>query len=255
LSDCTTAPRNGLPSGCYPLDAYYKDSETGEQLRLIKNRRPKRRDNATMTIENVIGRIRPRRKVQGIAAALLPFETDGRIAGEAFRQHLKATHRAGLMNAVNMDTGYVNYLTDDKKKLVLGWTREALGANVPFVAGAYIEGQEGNVVSLYRRQMDQIAEFGGIPIIFQTARAHAMSAREKVNMYRDAARGFPAVLAFELSPVFAPNGEMFDADTVRGLMGSRGLRIESFKPMTGADFSPMFRRKMGESCRKFIGDI
>jgi 2,4-dienoyl-CoA reductase-like NADH-dependent reductase (Old Yellow Enzyme family) len=39
LSDCTTAPRNGLPSGCYPLDAYYKDSETGEQLRVIKNRR------------------------------------------------------------------------------------------------------------------------------------------------------------------------------------------------------------------------
>jgi NADPH2 dehydrogenase len=24
FSDCTTAPRNGLPSGCYPLDAFYK---------------------------------------------------------------------------------------------------------------------------------------------------------------------------------------------------------------------------------------
>jgi hypothetical protein len=31
--------RLGLPSGCYPLDAYYKDSDTGEQLRVIKNRR------------------------------------------------------------------------------------------------------------------------------------------------------------------------------------------------------------------------
>src|SRR5579859_7861115 len=26
FSDCTTAPRNGLPSGCYPLDGYYKKS-------------------------------------------------------------------------------------------------------------------------------------------------------------------------------------------------------------------------------------
>jgi NADPH2 dehydrogenase len=38
FSDCTTAPRNGLPSGCYPLDAYYKQSEAGARLRQIKKR-------------------------------------------------------------------------------------------------------------------------------------------------------------------------------------------------------------------------
>lgn len=38
FSDCTTAPRNGLPSGCYPLDAYYKNSEEGAQLKQIKSR-------------------------------------------------------------------------------------------------------------------------------------------------------------------------------------------------------------------------
>ena len=26
FSDCTTAPRSGLVSGCYPLDPFYKDS-------------------------------------------------------------------------------------------------------------------------------------------------------------------------------------------------------------------------------------
>jgi 2,4-dienoyl-CoA reductase-like NADH-dependent reductase (Old Yellow Enzyme family) len=36
FSDCTTAPRKGLPSGCYPLDAHYKTSESGERLREIK---------------------------------------------------------------------------------------------------------------------------------------------------------------------------------------------------------------------------
>ena len=37
FSDCTTAPRNGLPSGCYPLDPHYKESGDGAQLKQIKN--------------------------------------------------------------------------------------------------------------------------------------------------------------------------------------------------------------------------
>jgi NADPH2 dehydrogenase len=36
FSDCTTAPRNGLPSGCYPLDSYYKTSEFAERLSSLK---------------------------------------------------------------------------------------------------------------------------------------------------------------------------------------------------------------------------
>ncbi len=36
FSDCTTAPRNGLVSGCYPLDEYYKQSDAATQLKEIK---------------------------------------------------------------------------------------------------------------------------------------------------------------------------------------------------------------------------
>ena len=36
FSDCTTAPRNGLPSGCYPLDQHYKQSSSGVELKRIK---------------------------------------------------------------------------------------------------------------------------------------------------------------------------------------------------------------------------
>ena len=36
FSDCTTAPRNGLPSGCYPLDPFYKGSEEAVRLAAIK---------------------------------------------------------------------------------------------------------------------------------------------------------------------------------------------------------------------------
>jgi dihydrodipicolinate synthase/N-acetylneuraminate lyase len=171
-----------------------------------------------MNLESLIERRKLRRKVQGIAAALLPFEPDGRIAVEAFQRHLVATQRAGLMNAVNMDTGYVNYLSDTEKQDVLRWTRDALGKDVAFVAGAYIEGQSGDTVLLYRREMERIAEFGGIPIVFQTARLHGKSPAEKAAVYREICCGFPRVLGFELGPMFAPNGEIFDEETVRRLM-------------------------------------
>ncbi len=36
FSDCTTGPRHGLVSGCYPLDDYYKQLPDAEQLRSVK---------------------------------------------------------------------------------------------------------------------------------------------------------------------------------------------------------------------------
>jgi len=36
FSDCTTGPRNGLVSGCFPLDPFYKGHPQGEQLKSIK---------------------------------------------------------------------------------------------------------------------------------------------------------------------------------------------------------------------------
>ncbi len=171
-----------------------------------------------MKISSIVQRQRPGRKVQGIAAALLPFEADGRIAVEAFQNHLRATQRCGLINAVNMDTGYVNYLSEGEKLDVLRWTREALGKDAPFVGGAYIEGQTGDIVELYRKQMDAIVAHGGIPILFQTSRLHGKSSSEKASIYAEVCRGYPHVLAFELGQMFAPNGEIFDEETFRRLM-------------------------------------
>ena len=36
FSDCTTAPRNGLVSGCYPLDKFYAGRPEATQLKAIK---------------------------------------------------------------------------------------------------------------------------------------------------------------------------------------------------------------------------
>jgi dihydrodipicolinate synthase/N-acetylneuraminate lyase len=172
-----------------------------------------------MTVEELLKRQQPKRKVQGIAAALLPYEPDGRVAVDAFAKQLTSTHRAGLMNAVNMDTGYVNYLSDAEKQEVLDWTRQALGNDVPFVAGAYIENQAGDdTILLYRRQIDIIVRFGGIPILFQTARLHGKPPARIAEVHRDICRDYPHVLAFELGPMFAPNGEIWNSETIQRLM-------------------------------------
>lgn len=36
FSDCTTAPRHGMVSGCYPLDDFYKERPENERLLEIK---------------------------------------------------------------------------------------------------------------------------------------------------------------------------------------------------------------------------
>jgi 4-hydroxy-tetrahydrodipicolinate synthase len=188
-----------------------------------------------MKIGSIVQRQQLGRKVQSIAAALLPFEADGRIAVDAFQKHVGTTHRAGLMNAVNMDTGYVNYLSDSEKLEVLQWTREVLGKEAPFVAGAYIEGQTGGIVELYRRQIDNIASFGGIPILFQTSRLHGKSSAEKAAAYEAVCRGYSHVLAFELGSMFAPNGEIFDEETFRRLMDIpeiKGIKHSSLDRLT-----------------------
>lgn len=171
-----------------------------------------------MKIEAIIRRQKLGRKIEGIAAGLLPFDRDGKIAVEVFQNHLRATQSAGLTNAVNMDTGYVNYLGDSEKLEVLRWAREAIGKDAPLVAGAYIEGQAGDIVALYRKQMDTIVEYGGIPILFQTSRMHGKSSAEKAALYQEICRGYADVLAFELGSMFAPNGEIFETEMVRRLL-------------------------------------
>jgi 4-hydroxy-tetrahydrodipicolinate synthase len=191
-----------------------------------------------MNINSLMERRIFRRKVQGIAAALLPFELDGQVSVEAFQRHLADTHRAGLMNAVNMDTGYVNYLDDAERQDVLRWTRDALGKDVPFVAGAYIEGKSGEIAALYRRQMDAIVSYGATPILFQTSRLHGKTPREKVAAYQEAARGYSNVLAFELGNMFAPNGEIFDQETFLRLLDIpeiKGLKHSSLDRLMELD--------------------
>src|SRR5260370_4407719 len=108
-----------------------------------------------------------------------------------------------------MDTGDVNLLTETEKEDILCWTRDGLGEAEMFVAGAYIENQQGDVVTLYRQQLDSIVGYGALPILFQTARLHGKSTKEKISTYQPICKDYPQVLAFELSPKFALKLEIF----------------------------------------------
>src|SRR5260370_443130 len=77
------------------------------------------------------------------------------------------------MNAVNMDTGYVNYLSDSERQDVLCWTREALGAGVPFVAGGLVRGGSRGGLCFFRKEKDGNFRFRGLSPLFQKNPLHS----------------------------------------------------------------------------------
>jgi 4-hydroxy-tetrahydrodipicolinate synthase len=164
------------------------------------------------------------RVTTGYAACLLPFEKDGSISRDSFQAAMERTTAAGLGCAVNMDTGYANYLEMEDRNLILELTRETIAGRRDFIAGAFVEGLPGDLVGLYRSQMDQIVAFGGTPILFQTTRFHSWKPSEIVDLYAKVCEGYESVIGFELGPMFAPNGMIFDEETIRGLMGIPALK-------------------------------
>lgn len=164
------------------------------------------------------------RKVTGYAACLLPFNSDGSIATESFQAAVSRTTDAGLGCAVNMDTGYANYLEASERLLILKLTNETIAGRRDFVAGAFVEGLEGDLVDLYRTQMDEIVAHGGTPILFQTTRFHSWKPSEIIDLYTSVCQGYESVIGFELGSMFAPNGMIYDEETIRGLMQIPSLK-------------------------------
>ena len=155
-----------------------------------------------MKVADYLERKRPGRHVEGLAACLLPFEDNGEIAGKAFREAIERTAEAGLGCAVNMDTGYANYISPSERTEVLKWTIATLGDGQDFAAGAFVEGREGELEELYRREMDEIASHGGTPVIFQTTRFHDWEPQRIIDLYTSICEPYPKVIAFELGQVF-----------------------------------------------------
>ncbi len=164
-----------------------------------------------------LARLQPR-PVHGISAVLLPYTLDGRPHWKAFERHLCRSRAAGLEVAVNMDTGFVDLLTPDERCQVLDVARAALGGDAVFYAGAFPEPGAADLVASYHRAMSAIESRGGIPVVVQSAAMHGCGAAEKAALYARVVEGAERCLLFELSPVFAVHGEIWDDDTFARLL-------------------------------------
>lgn len=143
--------------------------------------------------------LRPGRTITGMSAILLPHLSPTEPDWTALEAHVARTAGAGLTPAVNMDTGFVHLLSPAQRAEVISRTH-SLG--VDFVAGAFdLAGVEA------------VQALGGTPVIFPSeATLDLVPAYERVAAVAD------RFIGFELSPVFHPDGRIWDLDTYRAVL-------------------------------------
>ena len=163
--------------------------------------------------------LKPRRKIVGMSAILLPFLSSGEIDWDSFRNHVKRTVDAGLTPAVNMDTGYANLIDQSTREVALKVTQEVVGAG-EYVAGAYVGDHSGASFEFnaYAAQIEAIHKFHGTPIIFQSYGLAHQPDDAIASSYASIAGLCDRFLAFELGTMFAPFGKVYSLDVYAELM-------------------------------------
>jgi len=156
--------------------------------------------------------------VHAISAVLLPYTPAGAIDWDAFERLVVRTRAAGLDVAVNMDTGFGDLLADGERGAVLDATRRVLGAGVPFYAGAFTDPASSDPVPGYHAAIAAIDRRDGIPVLVQCRAMHGLGPAAKAALYRAVVAPAARAVAFELGPVFAPHGEIWDDETFARLL-------------------------------------
>ncbi|MYI42219.1 MAG: dihydrodipicolinate synthase family protein [Chloroflexi bacterium] len=164
--------------------------------------------------------IRPRRKIEGISAILLPFHANGEIDWTGLCQHIQRTAAAGITPAVNMDTGFANLISEAERQQVLRAARSILAGGA-FVAGAFVGDAPGAEfdADAYCRQVESIQQRGGLPIIFQSYGLTGQTDEAILRAYETIGAQTDGFIAFELGKMFASFGSIYNLDTYRGLLG------------------------------------
>ena len=175
-------------------------------------------EETTLTEEAVVARIRPRRRITGMSAVLLPFTADGEIEWSAVEDHIARTQTAGLTPAVNMDTGYVQLLDDATKARVLDLAVEVTGGR--FVAGAHVPDGPGDPYdeAAHRAAAEAIAGRGGTPVVFPSHGLNALDDEAWVGALAALGAGLDRFIGFELGAMFVPYGRIYSLDAYRGLL-------------------------------------
>jgi dihydrodipicolinate synthase/N-acetylneuraminate lyase len=161
----------------------------------------------------------PNRRITGMSAVLLPLLREGAVDWEGFDSHVLRTFKAGLVPAVNMDTGSVHLLDEKTNLEVLRHTKDILGKH-NFVAGAYIPDNPGDKFNgdAYLRQLDLIQKHNATPVILQSFGLTNQNKDEIVASYETLAKSCSRFIAFELGTMFAPFGKIYDLQMFAAIM-------------------------------------
>ena len=159
------------------------------------------------------------RKITGMSAVVLPFGPDHQVHWDDFDRHVQRTLDAGLIPAVNMDTGYVNLLDEATRAEVLRRTKQLTDGR-RFVAGAFLADHPDAAFNAdeYIRRMNDIEQAGGIPVIFQSYGLTQQTDAQIVAAYQALAKECDQLIGFELGTVFLPFGKIYSLDVYRELM-------------------------------------
>ncbi len=178
--------------------------------------------------------LRPGRKITGMSAILVPFTTRRDIDWGSLEAHIERTAAAGLVPAVNMDTGYVQLLDVPTQDRVLD--RAASSSGGSFVAGAFVGDRPGDRADLdgYCRRIEAIESRGGTPVIFPSHGLNALDPDRWVQAHQTFGAAADRFIAFELGPMFVPYGRIWPLEAYEAL-----LAVES---CVGAKHSSLHRQ-------------
>jgi dihydrodipicolinate synthase/N-acetylneuraminate lyase len=162
--------------------------------------------------------VRPGRRITGMSAILLPFDHTGQIEWPAFEAHVARTCEAGLVPAVNMDTGYVQLLDDPTRGEVLARTAAITGG--AFVAGAFVADEEGDRFDPARLAKAALAvcERGGTPVVFPSWGLNGLAEPDLLAALVALGTEVDRFVGFELGEMFVPYGRIYSLETYRVLL-------------------------------------
>lgn len=163
--------------------------------------------------------VKPGRKITGMSAVLLPFDSGHQIDWPAFDAHVERTLSANLVPAVNMDTGYINLLDSETRLEVLRRT-EAICSGREFVAGAFVTDVAGAAFDFnqYEKRIEEICQHSGTPVIFQSFGLTEQSDEAIIASYQQLATTCDRFIGFELGQMFLPFGKIYSEEVYIELM-------------------------------------
>jgi dihydrodipicolinate synthase/N-acetylneuraminate lyase len=166
--------------------------------------------------------LRPGRRILGISAVLLPFRPDGDVDWPGFETLLADTVSAGLLPAVNMDTGYVQLLDPPTRARVLECAAATAGPG-GFVAGAFVADEPGAPFSVdaYLDALDAVTRAGGTPVVFPSYGLNALDDDAWVAAHEAFGEHCDRFIGFELGAMFVPYGRISSLSAYEALLGVR----------------------------------